>query len=62
VSPCYFALLCQVLDEIDWAFDWLEKAFTNHDAELVYLGVDPRMDRLRADARGRDLLRRIGLP
>lgn len=62
VSPCYFALLCQVIDENDWAFDWLEKAFSNHDAELVYFGVDPRLENLRSDARGRDLLRRIGLP
>jgi eukaryotic-like serine/threonine-protein kinase len=62
ISPSYFAVICQAIDETDWAFDWLEKGYINRDAELVYLGVDPRWDGLRNDPRFIDLIRRIGLP
>jgi serine/threonine-protein kinase len=46
----------------DEAFEWLEKAYLERSYRLVYIGVDPLFDPLRADARFKDLLRRIGLP
>jgi tetratricopeptide (TPR) repeat protein len=50
------------LGEKDFAFDWLEKAYTQHANALVHLREDVSFDNLRADPRFGDLLRRIGLP
>lgn len=40
---------------------WLEKAYSERSAYLIYFNVDPRFDKLRADPRTRDLLQRLGL-
>jgi eukaryotic-like serine/threonine-protein kinase len=45
----------------DEAFAQLEKAYEERFYRLVYLGVDPLFDPLRADEQFKDLLRRIGL-
>jgi len=50
------------LGEKDAAFEWLEKAYTAHDDEMVRLKEDLGFDNLRSDARYADLLRRVGLP
>jgi len=44
------------------AFEWLEKAYHDHDDWLSYLAVDPALERLHNEPRFQDLLRRIGLP
>jgi len=49
------------LGDKDTAFAWLERAFTAHAPSLIWLKMDPEMDRLRGDPRYDDLLRRIGL-
>ena len=46
----------------DKAFEYLEKAYTDGDDELMFGIRDPAIDPLRADPRFKDLLRRIGLP
>ena len=46
----------------DAAFAELEKAYQHHDWFLQRLKVDPFMDTLRADARFKDLLKRLNLP
>jgi len=51
-----------LLGEKDKAFDWLEKAYQNHDQDCIYLKSDPIFDPLRSDPRFPNLLRRIGLP
>ncbi len=61
VSPYLRAVIYAGLDDRDRAFTELEKAYTNGD-ELFDLGVDPWFDRLRADPRYKNLLRRIALP
>jgi TolB-like protein/DNA-binding winged helix-turn-helix (wHTH) protein/Tfp pilus assembly protein PilF len=45
----------------DEAFAWLERAYAAHSQALIWLKVDPEMDKLRVDPRYDDLLRRIGL-
>ena len=45
----------------DQAFEWLEKAFKDHDYLMIYLKVAPNLDPLRSDPRFIDLLRRMGL-
>jgi tetratricopeptide (TPR) repeat protein len=47
--------------ETDKAFEVLEEAYRDHDERLLML-KDPRMDPLKADARYKDLVRRVGLP
>jgi hypothetical protein len=37
--------------ERDEAFAWLERAYDDHDSWMDYLGLDPRLDGLRSDAR-----------
>jgi hypothetical protein len=49
------------LGEGEQALEWLERAYEDHSDELIYLKVEPMFDPLRADARFKDLLRRMGL-
>ena len=50
------------LNEKDQAFEWLEKAYSQHDDGLLRLREELGFDNLRSDQRYFDLLRRIGLP
>jgi TolB-like protein/DNA-binding winged helix-turn-helix (wHTH) protein/Tfp pilus assembly protein PilF len=45
----------------DQAFEWLVKAYEEHDPRLILLKVDPPFEGLRSDARFADLMRRVGL-
>jgi serine/threonine protein kinase/Tfp pilus assembly protein PilF len=49
------------MGEKEKAFDWLEKAYDEHDSGLVSIGVDPLFDSVRSDGRFRDLLKRLRL-
>ena len=40
----------------------LERAYTAHDQQLIWLGVEGAFDPLRNDPRFQELLKRIGLP
>jgi len=62
VSPGELAILYTALGEREQAFASLEKAYSAHDLQLQYLGVDPSFDPLRSDPRFKDLMRRVGLP
>jgi Tfp pilus assembly protein PilF len=44
------------------ALDWLEKACDERDPNMVYLGIHPVLDPLRAEPRFQALLRKMGLP
>ncbi|HWZ43088.1 MAG TPA: protein kinase [Candidatus Saccharimonadales bacterium] len=43
------------------AFQWLTKAYDERDANILYLKIAPEFDRLRADPRAIELMKRIGL-
>ena len=45
----------------DAAFLYLEQAYANHDAYIVYLNANQVWDPIRSDPRFRDLTRRMGL-
>ena len=49
------------MGEKEKAMKWLQQAYDEHDTELVSLGVEPVFNPLRADARFRDILRRMKL-
>jgi Flp pilus assembly protein TadD len=62
VPALYFAAIYTGLGEKNAAMKWLEKAYGEHNDRLIYLGVEPLADPLRAEPRFRDLLHRVGLP
>jgi len=61
VPSCYIAAMHADLGENDKAFEWLTRAFEEHDAWLVFLRVDPMWQTLRSDPRFIDLLRKMKL-
>jgi len=62
VSDFHFAIVYTGLGETDLAFASLENAFKAHDANLVYLKVDPLLADLRGDPRFAGMLKRLNLP
>ncbi len=62
VDPANIAANYALLGEKDKAFAWLEKAYAEKSAFIVYLKAFPQFDSLRSDPRYADLLRRMGLP
>jgi serine/threonine protein kinase/tetratricopeptide (TPR) repeat protein len=60
--PYYIAAVHAALGEKDQAWEWLDRAYKDHDGTLVWLKVDPWFDPLRSDPRFADLVRRVGLP
>jgi len=62
VPPYNVALVYHGLGDTDAALKWLERAYEEHDVRLIFLGVEPKWDGLRADPRFADLIKRVGLP
>lgn len=61
-SPGYdVAVLHTALGNAATALDILEQIYRDGNANLVYLGVDPRLDPLRAQPRFQELLRKLRL-
>ncbi len=61
-SPYTIAGVYAALGENDSAFEWLNKAWEQHDVQLVSLKVDPTLDGARPDPRFNELVRRVGIP
>jgi TolB-like protein/Flp pilus assembly protein TadD len=61
VSSTGMAAVYAGLDEKTVALEWLDKAFVDRDAGLLFIRVEPYSDALKTDPRYTDLLRRIGL-
>jgi TolB-like protein/Tfp pilus assembly protein PilF len=61
VSPYWIALIYLGLNDKDKTFEYLQRAFDERNAWLVYLNVNPVFDSLRSDVRFDDLLKRVGL-
>ena len=43
------------------AFEWMDKAWREHDVQLLWFRLEPQLDGLRDDPRYGDLMRRMGL-
>jgi TolB-like protein/tetratricopeptide (TPR) repeat protein len=56
------ALIHLGLGEADEALKFLDEALDERCVQMIYLRLDPRLDRLRSDPRFVDLARRVGLP
>lgn len=61
VSPYGMAQAYAALNDREQTFKWLQAAYDDHAVWMSYLGVDPVFDRVRADPRFQELLRRVGL-
>jgi tetratricopeptide (TPR) repeat protein len=61
-SPFYFeAAVYTAMNEPEKALQFLEKAYTNHEVDMVWLKVDPLFLKLNGDPRFENLLHKIGL-
>jgi thioredoxin-like negative regulator of GroEL len=61
--PSYeLAALWLAMGDAGRALVLLDEAAADRDADLVYLRVDPRLERLRGDRRFTRVVRRLGLP
>ncbi len=61
LSPRDRAFIRQALGETDAALESFEQALDDRDPNLIWLGVDPRLDPIRNDPRFVAILRQIGL-
>src|SRR6266481_6137014 len=50
------------MDEKQKAFEWLEKAYEEHDSGLVSVAVEPMFEPIRTDPRFKDIVKRMKLP
>jgi TolB-like protein/Flp pilus assembly protein TadD len=61
VSPVAFESAYIGLGDLDRQFDYIEKSYQERSNSLAYFAVMPGRERARADARGQELRRRLGL-
>jgi len=62
-SPAfYIAMLYAQMRETELAFEWLEKAYINHEVEMYWLKVEPPFEPLRSDHRWQEILDKVGFP
>ena len=61
VQPLALAVVHVALGNRDQALAWLDKAFDDRSAGLVYLKVDPAFDPVRSDVRFQNLVQKVGL-
>ena len=61
MSPSGTATIYAALRDTPRALSWLERAYREHDHDLVYLKVDYGWDSLRSEPRFQELLRRMRL-
>jgi DNA-binding winged helix-turn-helix (wHTH) protein/TolB-like protein/Tfp pilus assembly protein PilF len=61
MSPSGTAYIYAELRDTPQALEWLERAYREHDPDLVYLKVDYTWDSLRSEPRFQELLKRMRL-
>jgi tetratricopeptide (TPR) repeat protein len=61
VPALSMAFVSAALGKLDAACGWLERAYDEQDSLLVWLRVEPRLEKLRGDTRFQDLVERVGL-
>jgi hypothetical protein len=56
-----FALACVGRGNIEQAFEWLERAYADREAQLLFVKATPAYDSIRSDPRFERLLERLGM-
>jgi eukaryotic-like serine/threonine-protein kinase len=62
LGPARLAYVHAALGDDARALSLLERAVSERDTDVLWIGVDPSLQRLRTSPRFQDLIRRIGLP
>jgi TolB-like protein/Tfp pilus assembly protein PilF len=60
VSPYHVARVYGAIDDRPRAFEWLERAYREHNPDLIELTREPSFASLRSDPKFRELAQRIG--
>ena len=60
VAPYNLALIYTSLGDKDNALEWLERAYEDRSTMLVWIKVDPRLDKLRSEPRFKAVMRQMG--
>ena len=60
VSPYNVARVYAAIDEKPRALEWLERAYREHNPDLIELTREPSFEGLRSDVKFRELVQRIG--
>ena len=61
-SPYSMACLHAWRAESNNTFDWLDRAYQQHDDQLYWIKIEPAFDRLKSDPRYKAFLRKMNLP
>jgi len=62
IPPSYFALVWMGLGDNKQALTWLDRGYKDRSEHMLYLGLEPLVDPLRADPQFVSLLKQVGLP
>jgi hypothetical protein len=62
VPPADIGVALALAGDRKKAFEYLEKAFSEEDSDLVLAVRHPALDSIRSDPRFTNLMRRLGLP
>jgi len=58
----YLAMIYAQIGEIDTSFEWLDKAYEDHEVEMYWLKVEPPFEPLHDDPRWQVMLDKVGFP
>jgi TolB-like protein len=62
-SPAYFtAMIFAEMQKPDLTFEWLEKAYQNHEMEMIWLKQEPSFRPFHEDPRFQELVEKVGFP
>ena len=62
ISPYNIARIYGAINETSRALEWLERAYSEHNPDLIELTREPSFAGLHSDAKFRELAQRIGWP
>ena len=62
VSPYHLARAYASMNDSAETFDWLERAYNEHNPDLIELRMEPSFDSVHSDQRFSDLLKQIASP
>jgi TolB-like protein/tetratricopeptide (TPR) repeat protein len=62
VGAGVFAMLAMTMGDLSQTFEWLDKAYDEHNSSLVMLNCNPAFRPIRSDPRFQAILRRMNFP